>query len=201
MILFFLPLAIIVFKNLNIYNGLRHILFLIPLIYLISIRNFVFFFKSQKVRLSAFIISLFFLIIDNYSLYPYNYTYLNYIARSDFRSNFDYKNKSFPLKYELDYWGYSLKESVKTLDEYSKSEKIYVDFPKFWDPIILPFSDKLVLKNDKAETYYYISPIYGVGNGRKVPDNCKLIDTTSRKYFLDNKSFHFSYFAKCNKKP
>jgi len=200
-ILFFFPFAIIVFKNLNIYNGLRHILFLIPLIYLISIRNFIFYFKSQKVKFAAFTISFFLLIIDNYSLYPYNYTYLNYLARSDFKSNFDYKNKSFPLKYELDYWGYSLKETVKKLDEYSKSEKIYVDFPKFWDPIILPFSDKLVLKNDKVATYYYISPIYGVDNGRKVPDNCKLIDTTSRKYFLDNKSFHFSYFAKCNKKP
>jgi hypothetical protein len=198
--IFLIPFLIIIFKNLNLYNGIRHFLFLLPIIYLISFRNFILYVKNKKIKLISFLILFISLMLDNLSLYPYNYTYLNYLARYNALSEIKMNNKIFALSYELDYWGYSLKESVKNLEKYSKSETIYVDFPKFWDPIILPLSNKLVIKNDKVETYYYISPIYGVGDGRKVPENCKLIDTTSRKYFLDNKRFHFSYFAKCHNK-
>lgn len=197
--IFLLPILIIIFKNLNIYNGIRQFLFLVPIIYLISFRNFLLYVKNKKIKLITFLLLFTFLFFDNLSLYPYNYTYLNYHNRYNAISEIKFNNNFFALSYELDYWGYSLKESIKKLEKYSNSEEIFIDFPEFWDPVILPLSNKLTKKNEKTEIYYYISPIYGVGNGRKVPDNCKLIDTTSRKYFLDNKIFHLSYFARCYK--
>ena len=197
--IFLLPFLIIIFKNLNIYNGIRHFLFLIPIIYLISFRNFLLYVKNKRIKLITFLLLFTSLVFDNLSLYPYNYTYLNYQTRYNAISEIKNNNELFALSYELDYWGYSLKESIKKLEKYSNSEKIFIDFPKYWDPVILPLSNKLIKKNEKTKIYYYISPIYGAGNGRKVPDNCKLVDTTSRKYFLDKKIFHLSYFAKCHK--
>ena len=197
---FLIPILIISIKNLNIYNGLRHYLFLIPLLYLISLRNFFYIISNNIIRLIFFLILFISLLIENLSIFPYNYSYLNFYTRHNLEASYNNKEKIFPIKFELDYWGYSMKENVKKLERFSDDKKIYVDFPKYWDPVILPFGKRLIMKKENIKNYYYISPIFGVADGNKIPGDCKLVDTVNRKYFLGGKTIFLSFVSKCESK-
>ena len=149
LVIFFLtPLIFIIFNDVNIYNGLRQILFLIPILYLVCFnfisvltKNINFKFKEYLIiNISAILIIL--KLIDNINLLPYNYAYLNYPTRISINTNYIQKDKIFPLKYELDYWGFSLKELLNKSEENELIENFYIKFPLYWDPIIIPFTNK-----------------------------------------------------------
>ena len=91
----------IIFNDVNIYNGLRQILFLIPILYLVCFnfisvltKNINFKFKEYLIiNISAILIIL--KLIDNINLLPYNYAYLNYPTRISINTNYIQKDKIF----------------------------------------------------------------------------------------------------------
>lgn len=88
-------ILLFILKKINIYDEIRHIQFLIPLILIVTFYN-LYLFKKEIFYFFG-IITLVFFLIDNFRLYPYQYTWLNSFARIyDINKNF-----------ELDYWGIS----------------------------------------------------------------------------------------------
>jgi hypothetical protein len=97
--------ALIVYR-VGLYNELRQVLFLFPLIFIIGICSL--YFISKKVCFIGIIISSAFFIWDNFTLYPYNYTYLNEVAR--LRPATQY--------FETDYFGFSAGKSARWINNY-----------------------------------------------------------------------------------
>ena len=98
----------------NLYDEIRQILFLMPLIFIISL-TLLFNFKK---KLSNYLVSIFiiFFVVQNIKIFPYNYLWLN---------NFNILinvNKNF----ELDYWGVSTKNIASFLNSESADEKICI---------------------------------------------------------------------------
>ena len=91
-----LILSLLILTKAIIYDELRHVLFLIPLILIISFTALSNFF-SKKNLFTFFLIYIFFFSFQNIKIFPYNYLWLN--------------NMSSFLKvsgnFELDYWGAS----------------------------------------------------------------------------------------------
>ena len=159
-----------IFLNTNLYDELRHILYLIPLI-LISSFSIIYFY-SKKLLKYIVLFSVFIFTIQNINMYPYQYTWFNPF------SNFIDLNKNF----EIDYWGVSGKNIAKKINQSKKlllnnDSCIYVS-PKH---IIEPF----LSSQFKCITVYtsiypkssekYILVKYMKNIRRVNPDNCELI--------------------------
>jgi len=97
--------ALIVYR-VGLYNELRQVLFLFPLIFILGICSL--YFISKKGCFIGMIISSAFFIWDNFTLYPYNYTYLNEVAR--LRPATQY--------FETDYFGFSAGKSARWINNY-----------------------------------------------------------------------------------
>ena len=105
-------LFILILAKVAIYDELRHIMFLFPIIFILSLFNFYRF--NNKFFYTFAIILIPFLIIDNFKLNRYQYTWLNSFARyTDIQKNF-----------ELDYWGISNKNLQKSILNISEKENI-----------------------------------------------------------------------------
>ena len=91
----------------NLYDEIRHLLFLIPIIFIIS---FSFLYSiSKKIFQSIIAIFIFFFIFQNIKIFPYNYLWLNNF------SSFTNINSSF----EKDYWGLSTRRISNFFNENS----------------------------------------------------------------------------------
>jgi len=163
-------ILILIFLGANIYDELRHVLYIVPLILIISFSTIYFF--SKKLLLYIAFFSILSFSIQNINMYPYQYTWFNLF------SNFININNNF----ELDYWGVSgrnIAEKINNNDQllYYKDKCIYVS-PKH---IIKPFiSDdyncvKSFFSIYPKSTEKYILVKYTRNIRRENPSNCKLI--------------------------
>ena len=164
-------ILILIFLEANIYDELRHVLYIVPLILIISFSITYFF--SKKLLLYVAFLSIFSFSIQNINMYPYQYTWFNLF------SNFININNNF----ELDYWGVSgrnIAEKINNNDQllYYKDKCIYVPQPKH---IIEPFISadfdciKPSLSIYPKSTEKYILVKYTRLIRREDPSNCKLI--------------------------
>ncbi len=106
------PFLLLYLTPFSIYDGLRHVLWMIPYICVIPGLVIFYFLKNIKLLKIKFISSLMFLLICFFSfsfftITPYQYTYLNF---------FSGKKENNYKKFENDYWGGSIKELIKSLD-------------------------------------------------------------------------------------
>jgi hypothetical protein len=108
-------LALIIMR-VGLYNELRQTLFLFPLLFIIGISSL--YFLNTKVTLVGLILTGTLFTWDNLTLYPYNYSYLNEVARQ--RPAVQY--------FETDYFGFSAGRSARWLSaqpQYEQAECIY----------------------------------------------------------------------------
>jgi hypothetical protein len=106
----------LIMMRVGLYNELRQTLFLFPLLFLIGISSL--YFLNKKVTLVGLLLTGTLFIWDNFTLYPYNYSYLNEIARQ--RPAVQY--------FETDYFGFSAGRSARWLStkpQYAQAECIY----------------------------------------------------------------------------
>ncbi len=102
-----------------IYNGLRHFLFLIPLIVLSAIVRFNEFLitpikRSHYVALSVIALNIFLILISMWQLHPFEYAYFN---------EFTNGIKGASNNFETEYFGASYKESAEWIrDVYAKEQ-------------------------------------------------------------------------------
>ncbi len=96
---------ILIFKGIPLYDELRQVLFLVPLLMLVSLISIYYLLKDKSYFvLASFII---FFTIENIRMYPYQYTWFNLPARVvDLGKNF-----------ELDYWGVGGKNIAKKINQ------------------------------------------------------------------------------------
>lgn len=106
-----------------IYDGLRHFLFLVPLIVIISIIFMLELLKSltKKSRFMVkFFVAIYFILVvfNMVKLHPYEYIYFNELV-GGLRGAYQ--------KFETDYWGASFKEAVEWLksNELKNKDKVY----------------------------------------------------------------------------
>jgi len=179
------PVIIIIFilKNVAIYDELRHVLFIFPLILIISLSNLYIFFKKHLFNLFT-ILLLFFFIMENISLNPYQYTWLNSLS----------KFKDIEKNFEIDYWGISNKNLQKKIIEFSDKEKISKSICIYGDNYVREF---LIFNNFKCFGQYgeiddgKTRPFIAYKNLRNVkrsdPKNCQLIWNEGYSYTFHKK--------------
>ena len=108
-------LALII-KRVGLYNELRQTLFLFPLLLVIGISSLYFF--SKKITLAGLVLTSTLFVWDNLTLYPYNYSYLNELARQRPATQY----------FETDYFGFSAGRSgrwLSTQSQYGQAACIY----------------------------------------------------------------------------
>ena len=174
---FFLILFIFILKNVAVYDELRHVLFLVPMIFLIGLVNLYYFNKKLFISLGSVV--FFFFLIENFFLYPYQYTWLNSFAKfTNIQKNF-----------EIDYWGISNKNITKKIVQYAEENSINKDTCVYGDIFAKEFLTK---KNFTCfKTYSQLDAakedtLFAYNNLRNVkrsdPKDCKLIWNETYKY-------------------
>jgi len=96
-------LTLVIFKA-GLYNELRQILFIFPLIYILGFAGF--YFISKKILTVALVATAVFFVADNFALYPYSYVYMNEASRK----------LDIGSKYEKDYMGLSISRTTAWLN-------------------------------------------------------------------------------------
>ena len=190
---FFLILFILILKNVAIYDELRHVLFLVPLIFLVGLTNLFYFNKKLFISLGSLVI--FFFLMENFSLYPYQYTWLNSFAK------FTNIQKSF----EIDYWGVSNKNLAKKIVQYSEENSIDKNTCVYGDIFAKEF---LLEKNFTCiKTYNKLDAatektLFAYKNLRNVkrsdPKDCKLILNETYNYTFSKKKISVGTAWFCN---
>ena len=184
---------LLIFFDVNLYDELRHILYLIPLILIVTFSIIYFF--SRKLLLFLSIASIFIFTIQNFNMYPYQYTWFNLF------SNFIDVNKNF----EIDYWGVSGRNIAKKINNNKnlllhKNECIYVS-PKH---VIEPFIDSeykcikpfLSIYPKSSEKYILVKYMRNIR--RENPDNCEFIFEESYNLNLFNNRLKLGEVYLCN---
>ncbi len=104
------PLALIILRNSAVYDGLRHILFIVPVLVCMLVAaihkiktNRPALHKTARLAMTA---SLAVFIVDNVRMFPYNYIYFNEISRLYVDAE----------TFETDYWGLSLRRAAAAVD-------------------------------------------------------------------------------------
>jgi len=114
----FLFLMVLIFKP-GINDGIRYFLYIIPLILIISSLTIFYIFQFSNIFFkSTFIILIIFNLFTFFKLTPYHYAFIN-ILNGKYENNLN--------KYEVDYWGTSLKELVIK----SEKEKLFTDNKRY----------------------------------------------------------------------
>ena len=182
LISFFSILFIFILKNVAVYDELRHVLFLVPIIFLIGLTNLFYFNKKLFNFFSIF--TIIFFVLENFSLNPYQYTWLNSFA----------KFTNIEKNFEIDYWGLSNKNLTYQINEYSKSNSISKDACIYGDIFAKEF---LISKNFKCfKNYSELDeaknrPFFAYKNLRNVkrsnPKDCRLIW---------DENYNYSFYSK-----
>jgi len=184
----FIILNLIIF-NVNLYDELRQILFLIPIIFIISM-SFLFCFSR---RLSLVLISSFilFFLIQNIKIFPYNYIWLNNF------STFTKINNIF----ELDYWGVS----TKNIGNFINSKNIQSDeciISKRNYSIKIFLQNKMCFKklnelHQKNHRPFYVA-LLERGLKKGLPNNCTNIHNESIKINFSDEKIIVAKVFKCD---
>ena len=106
---FFIP-TFLIFSNVFLYDELRQILFIVPLIFILGIVSIYTF--SKKIFYFFSFITLFIFVIENITIYPYQYAWFNTPSRI----------LNLSKNFELDYWGISSKDLAKNISKINKKE-------------------------------------------------------------------------------
>ena len=110
------PLAFIIITHAPVYDNLRHVLFALPPLIILSAAGvwaFVESFKNETIRLIcviAYTLAILTTIADMWALHPYEYVYFNRLIAG----GIEQANQRF----EMEYWGTSSREAANWLNEY-----------------------------------------------------------------------------------
>ena len=190
------PLSIIIIfilKDVALYDEIRHIMFLIPMIFLVSLLN-IFLFNKKLFYILTIPFILFF-VIENFSIKPYQYTWLNSFA----------KVHKIDKTFEVDYWGISNKNLQKKIIEYTNLNLINKDICIYGDTYVKEFLVKnnfSCFKNYSELDSAKIRPLIAYQNVRNIkrsnPSDCKLISEENYKYTFFNQNIKVANLWYCN---
>jgi hypothetical protein len=116
-------LSLLVIKRVGLYNELRQILFIAPLLMMLAILALSWF--NRRLAIVALVVSAALMAIDDVALNPYQYTYVNELAR----------HTELGKKYEADYFGLSVSQTARWLNQSNvdaSSQCLYVPSVHLW---------------------------------------------------------------------
>jgi hypothetical protein len=181
-------IILLIIFNVNLYDEIRQVMFLVPLIFIISL-SLIHFFSFKFFKFSIIPIIVFF-IFQNISMFPYNYIWIN---------NFSHFTKVQNI-FELDYWSVSTKNVSKFIkNDNNKNLCIITNRNDAIDNLIsgnnclIDFS-KLHEKNKRP---FYVS-LMGRGTKKGVPNNCDLILEEQTKMNFSKEILPIARVYKCN---
>ena len=174
-------LLIMILRNVSLYDEIRHLMFLIPLILIISLYNI--FIYKKKIFLVLTLLTCVFFIFENISLKKYQYTWLNSFAK------FTKIEKNF----EVDYWGVSNKNLQKKILEYKNQKNLSPKICVYGDLYANVFLERfdfncfgLYSQIDSIKQ----RPFFAYQNVRNIkrsnPKDCELIHSEKYRYFLSS---------------
>ena len=193
LITIFSILVLFIIFNVAIYDEIRHVMFLIPLIFLISFHNLYLFNKTIFTFLG--ILTILFFTLENFLINPYQYTWMNSFSKI-------YNiNKNF----EVDYWGLSNKKLYNSIYNHSERNSISNDVCIYGDSFASAF---LQSKNFNCfKTYSELDaaknrPFYAIKNVRNFkrsdPKNCELIKMENYSYSFSKQKINVGSAWYCN---
>ncbi len=107
-------ILLLILFEVNLYDEIRQVMFLLPSFFLISLSMIYFF--SKKIFKILLLLSISFFLLQNIILYPYNYIWIN---------NFSHLTKINGV-FELDYWGVSTKAVANYFNKNKKNKQICI---------------------------------------------------------------------------
>jgi hypothetical protein len=122
-------IVILIIQRVALYNELRQILFISPILMIKAIVSLQV--ASKRLAIFSLTVTIIFMIIDDIKLRPYQYAYINEVARFTERGK----------QYETDYYGLAVKETATWLNGSQidgKSQCLYVPSKHLWDFVIDP---------------------------------------------------------------
>ena len=183
-------ILLLIFFDVNLYDELRQILFIFPLIFIISIVAISQFLKKFfTIFISLFII---FFLYQNFKLYPYNYLWINNF------NLFTEVNKNF----EKDYWGVSTRKIAQYFNnnELDKNECLISNrnngikyFLNEKNTCLKPFKD---LHKKNKRPFYVALTERSLDKG--TPNQCILVSDQSIKINFSNEKIILAKIYKCD---
>ena len=116
-------LSILVLMRVSLYNELRQILFISAILLLIAIVSF--YYISRSLSIAVLILTIGVMALDDIKMHPYEYSYVNEIARNVPKGGL----------FETDYFGLSVSETARWLNQSSvdgASQCVYVPSAHLW---------------------------------------------------------------------
>ena len=203
------PIILLTIKNSLLTDGIRQLLFIIPIIFFIIVYFVEKFIMNKKIINISFLLIFFSLVINlstNIFLFPYNYSYFN--------GFFSHKIK--PSFAEIDPMGVSLKEAAQFLN-LNKNEYSDIDVVTRPSHLIDSFLDKnfkIIKKDEVNKEFVYIN--LSRNNFGFPPDNqfwlyksidtllgsfnCKKIYTVERSLLFFGNKLEFARISRCKLK-
>jgi hypothetical protein len=117
---FLIPILLLFTQN-NIYNGIRHLLFIYPALIIIATTFLVHLLEKSNLKFfriisSSFVLLILFLnVFATYRWFPYSYAYINPVSGVGAQRNWD-----------LDYWGLTSREGIQKLNDKDSTKNVFV---------------------------------------------------------------------------
>ncbi len=184
-----IPILFIILKT-NLYDEIRHILFLIPFYFMIGIISLFIFSKKIFYFLGVLTISLF--TFENIKIHPYQYVWFNFPSRFIDLTN----------QFELEYQGLSGKVIAKRITELDNENTCILTSPIY---SVEPFLNKE--KYNCFDIWQYVDtdyqrPFLAVQHVRNIkkgnPYNCSLVYESGFNLLFHKKKFVTGKLLKCN---
>ena len=182
-------IILLILFEVNLYDEIRQIMFLLPSIFIISLS--LIFFYSKKIFKYLILFFIIFFAIQNIKIYPYNYVWIN---------NFSHITKIGGV-FELDYWGVSTRNIASKINEINlkNSECIISNRNNGLKPFLregqcfIPFND--LHKNNKRP--FYVS-LMERALSKGLPNNCSLIYTENKNINFSHEKVSMATLYKCD---
>ena len=193
-----LPVGLIVWRNSTLYDGLRHVLFVIPMFFVLAVYAFD---RIGKLVGAPYLAPLVMAVqvalfaADNIGLFPFNYTYYNLIERRAI----DHTN------YETEYWGFSMRAAAELSNAAvgAGNEDLVYATPAHLTAPFLPGGSRFLPDPETVPpgaTYRRVGStrILGPGQNFRGPeDNCRDTKWVGRTLPFGGLDMRFAYAATC----
>ena len=181
-------LAILILMNVNLYDEIRQVMFLLPLIFIISLSSL--YYWSKKTFYLFIPIFILFFTLQNFKIYPYNYVWIN---------NFSHITKVDNV-FELDYWGVSTKNISEFLSKNIDNDQCIISNR---NDALQSFLSKnqcfIEFKNlHKSNNRPFIVSFMERALKKGTPNNCKLIYEEKGNLNFSSEEIIFAKVFRCD---
>ncbi len=183
-------IILLILFNVNLYDEIRQVMFLVPLIFIISLSLIYLF--SKKIFSFSVIFFIIFFIIQNIKIFPYNYIWIN---------NFSHITKVTNI-FELDYWGASTKKISNFIQNKNVNDNSCIISNRNDAMNSLITTNKCLIDfnqlHKKVQRPFYVA-LMERGINKGVPNNCKIIFNEQINLNFSNETLTLAKVFRCDK--